>query len=112
MERSLQWRRRYRFLPQNDLRRFEDVVFVHGKRSAYTGGVHLVFRLSAVSEAERTEGLDAVAAALVSHVEAQWVREKLTRPYTPIRLYCFFFCFFYLSAAIQRPTVPPTSDGE
>jgi len=23
MERSLQWRRRYRFLPQGDLRRFE-----------------------------------------------------------------------------------------
>lgn len=72
MERSLQWRRRYRFLPQGDLRRFEEVVFVHGKRSAYTGGVHLVFRLSAVGDAERAEGLDAVAAALVSQVEAQW----------------------------------------
>jgi hypothetical protein len=33
----------------------QGVVFVHGKRSAYTGGVHLVLRLSAVGEAERTE---------------------------------------------------------
>jgi hypothetical protein len=47
-------------------------VFVHGKRHAYTGGVHLVLRLSAVTAAERAEGLDAVAAALMSQVEAQW----------------------------------------
>ena len=34
----------------------------------------MVFRLSAVSAAERAEGLDAVAAAIVSHVEAQWAQ--------------------------------------
>jgi hypothetical protein len=72
MERSLKWRKKYRFIPDKDLKRFEDVVFVHGGRHAYTGGVHLVLRLSAVSAAERSEGLDAVAAALISHVEAQW----------------------------------------
>jgi hypothetical protein len=74
MERSMQWREKYRFVSAKDLRRFEDVVFVHGGRSAYTGGVHLCLRLSAVSAAETREGLDAVAGALMAHVEAQWAQ--------------------------------------
>lgn len=74
MERSMRWREKYRFVSRADLKRFEDVVFVHGGRSAYTGGVHLCLRLSAVSAAETREGLDAVAGALMAHVEAQWAQ--------------------------------------
>ena len=49
----MRWREKYRFVSPKDLRRFEDVVFVHGGRSAYTGGVHLCLRLRAVSAAGR-----------------------------------------------------------
>ena len=85
MERSMRWREKYRFVSQKDLRRFEDVVFVHGGRSAYTGGVHLCLRLSAVSAAETREGLDAVAGALMAHVEAQWSQLSVSGP-TPGKL--------------------------
>ena len=85
MERSMRWREKYRFVSPKDLRRFEDVVFVHGGRSAYTGGVHLCLRLSAVSAAETREGLDAVAGALMAHVEAQWSQLSVSGP-TPGKL--------------------------
>jgi hypothetical protein len=51
MERSLQWRRRYRFLPQGDLRRFEDVVFVHGR-----AGYHRFFSIKFPSFISRLLG--------------------------------------------------------
>ena len=54
-----------RFSPRHELRRFEDVIFTHGGRNAYTGGTHLVLRLSAVWKIERELGR-AVVAAIVS----------------------------------------------
>ena len=81
----MRWREKYRFVSPKDLRRFEDVVSVHGGRSAYTGGVHLCLRLSAVSAAETREGLDAVAGALMAHVEAQWSQLCVSGP-TPGKL--------------------------
>ena len=74
MRRSVKWRETYAFLPRAQLRFFEDVVFVHGKRNAYTGGVHLVLRLSEVHRIQSELGYDAVVAAIVSHVEQQWVK--------------------------------------
>tara|TARA_B110000977_G_scaffold191450_1_gene263589 strand:+ start:8553 stop:11024 length:2472 start_codon:yes stop_codon:yes gene_type:complete len=62
------------FLNKQQLKAFEDVVFVHGKRSAYTGGVHLVLRLSEVHRISTEFGYDAVVAAIISHVEMQWVK--------------------------------------
>jgi hypothetical protein len=74
MRRSVKWRETYAFLRNAQLRFFEDVVFVHGKRNAYTGGVHLVLRLSEVHRITSELGYDAVVAAIVSHVEQQWVK--------------------------------------
>jgi hypothetical protein len=74
MRRSVRWRETYAFLPRARLRAFEDVVFVHGKRRAHTGGVHLVLRLSEVHRIQSELGYDAVVAAIVSHVEQQWLK--------------------------------------
>jgi len=74
MQRSVRWRETYAFLPRSRLREFEDVVFVHGKRHAYTGGVHLVLRLSEIHRIQSELGYDAVVAAIVSHVEQQWLK--------------------------------------
>ena len=80
MRRSVKWRETYAFLPRAQLRAFEDVVFVHGKRNAYTGGVHLVLRLSEVHRIQSELGYDAVVAAIVSHVEQQWAAGRRRRP--------------------------------
>ena len=76
MKKSAAWRderaREGGFLAPRDLRRFEDVVFTHGGRSAHTGGTYLVLRLCAVREIEREFGYDAVIDAIVSHAEQQW----------------------------------------
>ena len=74
MEKSARWRADRAFLPRHELRRFEDVIFTHGGRNAYTGGTHLVLRLSAVWKIERELGYDAVVAAILSHVEQQWTQ--------------------------------------
>ena len=78
MRRSARWRETYAFLPRARLRAFEDVVFVHGARHAYTGGVHLVLRLSEVHRIQSELGYDAVVAAILSHVEQQWLKLGVT----------------------------------
>ena len=57
--RSVKWRDDTDFLTRAQLKQFEDVVFVHGARVAYTGGVHLVLRLSEVhiSQSPRSASL-------------------------------------------------------
>ena len=44
------------------------------KRRAHTGGVHLVLRLSEVHRIQSELEYDAVVAAIVSHVEQQWLK--------------------------------------
>ena len=74
MEKSAKWRANRAFLPRNELRRFEDVIFTHGGRNAYTGGTHLVLRLSAVWKIEQELGTTPAVAAILSHVEQQWTQ--------------------------------------
>jgi len=76
VERSFQWRKRYRFLNETNLTKFSNVAFIHGPRQSWSGGYHLVLRLRDAMDAVGMEGLDEVVAAVMTLAEQQWIALK------------------------------------
>ena len=76
VERSLQWRKRYKFLNETNLKKFSNVAFIHGPRQTWSGGYQLVLRLRDAMDAVGMEGLDEVVAAVMTQAEQQWIALK------------------------------------
>jgi len=76
VERSLQWRKRYKFLNETNLKKFSNVAFIHGPRQTWSGGYQLVLRLRDAMDAVGVEGLDEVVAAVMTQAEQQWIALK------------------------------------